>query len=577
MKKFLLLSAAFMAMSSAGFAQSANVNKPVKLEMSRTGLQKAVSKEVGVKVNAPIKKSVGNGVYYTRPVGSLYLGTTINNGEVGYIWNDYILSIPPFTNFILENKCVTPQRAVWSIGTTTIDPTQYPSMFTENNDLIWTLYPSSVYNPNDNEYQRGSFYSPTISANGISYYLGEEAKSERSEGGTFITDSINRVTFVASKNCWLFNGNPTRPDWTYPYGTGTYTLDDGTISKQSYVYQLFNKPMSPFWFDEIYILAITKTQAFKNGAKLTLSLTDVKTVVGEDGTEEKVPGDNVIATMTCGEMSNQSYNEGYTTGQLVFNEMTVDDLGTPIKKEFTLNDEFAITISGFEQDDIDCGIAGVNTQPEADWDMSYPCVTVLETGETLRYINSQQDPTPARQICLLPEFNGVFDAVQVLTNNGYSVIQISDDGQTNSTKDADPDDNLGGAPVYTAMAWYSQEGQANYSIENLPNWITEVVAHSDYRYMDGNEGLEILEFKARPLNGETGRSALVYVQGKGVTSAQPILLVQGNVDVSGIESTLAENAKQNANAPVYNLSGQRVSKDAKGILIQNGKKFMNNK
>lgn len=31
----------------------------------------------------------------------------------------------------------------------------------------------------------------------------------------------------------------------------------------------------------------------------------------------------------------------------------------------------------------------------------------------------------------------------------------------------------------------------------------------------------------------------------------------------------------NENAPVYNLAGQRVSKDTKGILIQNGKKFIN--
>lgn len=31
----------------------------------------------------------------------------------------------------------------------------------------------------------------------------------------------------------------------------------------------------------------------------------------------------------------------------------------------------------------------------------------------------------------------------------------------------------------------------------------------------------------------------------------------------------------NANAPIYNLAGQRVNKTAKGILIQNGKKFMN--
>ena len=32
--------------------------------------------------------------------------------------------------------------------------------------------------------------------------------------------------------------------------------------------------------------------------------------------------------------------------------------------------------------------------------------------------------------------------------------------------------------------------------------------------------------------------------------------------------------KANANAPIYNLAGQRVSKNAKGLLIQNGKKYI---
>ena len=41
---------------------------------------------------------------------------------------------------------------------------------------------------------------------------------------------------------------------------------------------------------------------------------------------------------------------------------------------------------------------------------------------------------------------------------------------------------------------------------------------------------------------------------------------------NGISEIAAE--KTDANAPVYNLAGQRVSKNAKGILIQNGKKFI---
>lgn len=34
-------------------------------------------------------------------------------------------------------------------------------------------------------------------------------------------------------------------------------------------------------------------------------------------------------------------------------------------------------------------------------------------------------------------------------------------------------------------------------------------------------------------------------------------------------------ATEDANAPIFNLAGQKVSKDAKGVLIQNGKKFVN--
>ena len=42
---------------------------------------------------------------------------------------------------------------------------------------------------------------------------------------------------------------------------------------------------------------------------------------------------------------------------------------------------------------------------------------------------------------------------------------------------------------------------------------------------------------------------------------------------SGINAPMVEEVDENA--PVYNLAGQRVSKDTKGILIQNGRKFIN--
>ena len=54
----------------------------------------------------------------------------------------------------------------------------------------------------------------------------------------------------------------------------------------------------------------------------------------------------------------------------------------------------------------------------------------------------------------------------------------------------------------------------------------------------------------------------------------PCLYVLDEVG-TGIEESMTVPAATDENAPVYNLAGQRVSKDTKGILIQNGKKFIN--
>lgn len=56
-------------------------------------------------------------------------------------------------------------------------------------------------------------------------------------------------------------------------------------------------------------------------------------------------------------------------------------------------------------------------------------------------------------------------------------------------------------------------------------------------------------------------------------TALPVLYVydDGTNSINGITTS----GKATVNAPIYNLAGQRVAKDTKGILIQNGKKFVN--
>jgi len=46
-------------------------------------------------------------------------------------------------------------------------------------------------------------------------------------------------------------------------------------------------------------------------------------------------------------------------------------------------------------------------------------------------------------------------------------------------------------------------------------------------------------------------------------------------DPTGVEAITTKSNTWNANAPMYNLSGQKVDKSYKGIVIQNGRKFFN--
>ena len=70
----------------------------------------------------------------------------------------------------------------------------------------------------------------------------------------------------------------------------------------------------------------------------------------------------------------------------------------------------------------------------------------------------------------------------------------------------------------------------------------------------------------------TLRGYLVYVSGSKTKYANIVATsingVSTNIDAITVD-------KENVNAPIYNLAGQRVSKDTKGILIKNGKKFIN--
>lgn len=94
-------------------------------------------------------------------------------------------------------------------------------------------------------------------------------------------------------------------------------------------------------------------------------------------------------------------------------------------------------------------------------------------------------------------------------------------------------------------------------------------------------------FRGKFLGGENFTSAdqihendVVVVYGKLTyyTSKNENQIGSSNIySINGLTTAISNIKAEaiNENAPIYNLAGQRVNKTAKGILIQNGKKFVN--
>jgi len=72
---------------------------------------------------------------------------------------------------------------------------------------------------------------------------------------------------------------------------------------------------------------------------------------------------------------------------------------------------------------------------------------------------------------------------------------------------------------------------------------------------------------------QVGFYGFAYTYDKAAADAEQGL--EPPTDPTGIEAITTKVAEQDANAPMYNLAGQKVDKSYKGIVIQNGRKFMN--
>ena len=153
-------------------------------------------------------------------------------------------------------------------------------------------------------------------------------------------------------------------------------------------------------------------------------------------------------------------------------------------------------------------------------------------------------------------------------DGNFGIVKVDDSGNGCQAV-ADKQNQFGGGVLSVNSPWYDEEGNENYEISGAADWVKginiDAQTYSAY-------GIVVLKFSCDPLpEGVNTRSCKLTIKGvRGSASTEDIIVFQGENNYTAIGSVKADGK---ADGKAYNVAGQRVSDNAKGLVIKNGKKF----
>jgi len=598
MKKNLLLTTLLAAFSVAGFSQSlssAASPLPVKTAAQRfsavnaKSLQ-AVSAAKDVKIGKVIRKSAEDGVYYARPKGTLVAGMS----PEGYSYYVNPIIVPPFYDVVYKNMSTNPATTQWSYDGE--DVSEYAD---ENGNLSWgNVSPYGCF-PGQRESASGELYTPryyavpTLTSGSVSYQFGQSNEKYASNGpATIGQDTITSMNFL--DECTADGYARGSLSTGYLLGSGSFTFSDG-VGVCAGLLQLYPAPASPLWVKSITMFAYTGSEIVKDDGYIGMRIVETKPT--EDGDYELT--ENVIAELVLTKdnlydaVDYQSVSWS-PTGQLkgsiaTFQQYAQDDFGAVYVEPFTISTSFAIILTGLDSDKVDVDVLGYEEVAE---DRQLPQVYAL-----LDFDGDRGFYGVYRDLVLSFNFEACFDYCEAQTElysynqetgeiqdtfSNLNVIRVSADGKENHTEGADEDHDFGAAVFYTNFYWYDTDNFENYYALDVPEWISNVYGYDNVSEEYGapyRTGKSYVQFECEPLPaGVTGRYAVLWFEGKGYKSAQPVYVLQGDATLEEAQATVINSVSKNTQQTVsgmFSVTGQRVNDSFKGIVLKNGKKFFN--
>jgi len=574
MKKALLTLVAALAFTGS-YAQQVKSEKMSVSQLAEQAVVAPVAAAQGENVAAfsmAPQKTIANGVSYSRPAGTYWSWWGEDRSQ---------MYIPAFTTVKWVNQS-TNKNGAW---TQEYEDKVYELEADENGDCEYEIF--KVNNGYISPYG-----VPYLTFKGNKYIYGQE---------TGFTP-------------WLLNGDEDASvckangaaGFYYGFSDGCVfgtmdnqlTIDGNTVDVVTYrVRDFYEKPLAPLCINSIEFNVVSYNATLDmipEGKELKLHIIRAEKNENNHFTETT----DTIATMTITKDNLTEETELNDEKTRSFNHVLVEKIekdifGVEYTEPVIVNDPFLISIEGWNQEGVDLGIYMIDVMStERDYFANggvYPTLYDYIDADGNKYDGYWQyrydtnDASRCRQYNAAIFLNVVTDIVDVVDGfetmtapeeggNIYADIEeTNDEGETETVR-------YGTVQFRSTRPWITVpeeggEGYENYYFEDMPDWLS-FEENIDTYYKAENDFTNLIKIVAEPLpEGMEGRKAEFRIVSDSGADSGIITVIQGNPVVDGI-ATVTDAAKTKKHNAVYNLAGQQVSNQYKGLVIENGKKIV---
>ena len=549
------------------------------------------------RINYTINGEAPKEYYYLRPEGTFYSADYYSQG--GAYYGYYYLMVPNGVPLTFRNASTDPSETKWMIGGESLDEENIEgddAVIAYNANIGGYLYPLPYISYGEGE---------TFTLSDGAYFDSRNNYIDFGQEGVYVEREMSLLSLVDGTRGGYYIGY-TYPTSTSPAHFGFGGVYPRTIEGETYyptaIAQLFDKPAAPLYLEEVLMNCYTeKINGAYTGIPAGKRLTMEFRSVNEDGSI----GDEVYGTFYAtgedinikGNFEEDGYDMAY--GEIYFYNTTEDEFGGEVLEGIVLNKAFYILIQGLDQEDVDVGfpLIDINENCGSEWITTNPTIQYYNSAESdIKRMSYAKDLLAKTVYTTTFYLYGLMDNVEVM--KGYEWTRINETDRIGYTDNPDVLEAIDASVIFLTQTWDAYElifNDGTGDSDEAPEWLgyeveeeeeegeyaaayvqfyakTDVPAKVTRRAADGN----IIE-----KDGRRGRYCAVAV--KTLTGQSDYMyVIQGDLTHEDVLADLATTtgintvttAKGVKSTATYNIMGQKVSNNYRGIVIENGKKMI---